>query len=169
MKSGGGGKLHGKLEGSQVEKMLYKILKTICFLLMLAMVIIIFSQVVARYAFANSLSWSEELGRYLFVWMTFIGSAIAVRNKLHVSLDMFVTHLPRQFQKLCLIISYLSMAIFTSVLIYGGYRFVLRASQQISAAMQLPMYYVYIVLPVGGGLILFYILKSFYDDVFVKR
>lgn len=136
---------------------------------MLAMVVIIFAQVVARYALSNSLSWSEEIGRYIFVWMTFIGSAIAVRNKLHVALDMFVVRLPRSLQKLCLMISYVSMMIFTGVVVYGGYKFVLKGSNQISAAMQLPMHYVYIVLPVGGGLIFFYLLKNCYEDLFVRR
>jgi TRAP-type C4-dicarboxylate transport system permease small subunit len=136
---------------------------------MLAMVVIIFAQVVARYALSNSLSWSEELGRYIFVWMTFIGSAIAVRNKLHVALDMFVVRLPRSLQKLCLMISYVSMMIFTGVVIYGGYKFVLKGSNQISAALQLPMHYVYLVLPIGGGLIFFYLLKNFYEDLFVRR
>lgn len=152
-----------------MEALLYKFLKTVCFLLMLAMVVIIFAQVIARYALHNSLSWSEEIGRYLFVWMTFIGSAIAVRNKLHVSLDMLVTRLPPVLQKLCLVISYVSMMIFTAVLIYGGYLFVLRGSKQISAAMQIPMHYVYLVLPIGGGLIFFYLLKRFYEDVFMRR
>ena len=153
----------------QVEQKLYRFLRILCFLLMLLMVAIIFAQVVARYILSNSLSWSEELGRYLFVWMTFIGSAIAVRNKLHVSLDMFVCHLPRALQKFCLLISYVSMIIFTSVVIYGGYKFFIKGSNQISAAMQLPMHYVYIVLPVGGGLILFYLLKNLYEDIFVRR
>jgi TRAP-type C4-dicarboxylate transport system permease small subunit len=136
---------------------------------MLAMVVIIFAQVVARYALSNSLSWSEETGRYIFVWMTFIGSAIAVRNKLHVALDMFVVRLPRSLQKLCLMISYVSMMIFTGVVIYGGYKFVLKGSNQISAALQLPMHYVYLVLPIGGGVIFFYLLKNFYEDLFVRR
>lgn len=136
---------------------------------MLAMVVIIFAQVVARYALSNSLSWSEEIGRYIFVWMTFIGSAIAVRNKLHVALDMFVVRLPRSLQKLCLMISYVSMMIFTGVVIYGGYKFVLKGSNQISAALQLPMHYVYLVLPIGGGLIFFYLLKNFYEDLFLRR
>ena len=56
-----------------MEEKLYKLLKTFSFLLMLTMVVIIFAQVLARYAFSNSLSWSEEIGRYLFVWMSFIG------------------------------------------------------------------------------------------------
>lgn len=152
-----------------MEALLYRFLKTVCFLLMLAMVTIIFAQVIARYLLHNSLSWSEELGRYLFVWMSFIGSALAVRNKLHVSFDMLVLKLPPALQKLCLVISYLAMMIFTAVLIYGGYRFVLRGSTQISAAMQLPMQYVYLVLPLGGGLIFFYLARRFHEDVFMKR
>ena len=156
-------------KGGQVEQKLYRFLRILCFLLMLLMVAIIFAQVVARYILSNSLSWSEELGRYLFVWMTFIGSAIAVRNKLHVSLDMFVCRLPRTLQKFCLLISYVSMIIFTNVVIYGGYKFFIKGSNQISAAMQLPMHYIYIVLPVGGGLILFYLLKNLYEDIFVRR
>lgn len=136
---------------------------------MLAMVVIIFSQVLARYFFANSLSWSEEVGRYIFVWMTFLGAAIAVRNKMHVMLDMFVMRFPPVLQKICLAISYLSMLVFTAVLIWGGFRFVAKGSHQISAAMQLPMHYVYVVLPVGGALIFFYLLKNFYEDVFVRR
>jgi TRAP-type C4-dicarboxylate transport system permease small subunit len=136
---------------------------------MLAMVTIIFAQVIARYVLHNSLSWSEEMGRYLFVWMTFIGSAIAVRNKLHVSLDMLTSRLPSGWQKLCLVVGYVSMLIFTAVLIYGGYLFVLRGSSQNSAAMQIPMQYVYLVLPIGGGLIFFYLLKRFYEDVFMNR
>jgi len=92
-----------------------------------------------------------------------------VRNKLHVALDMFVVRLPRSLQKLCLMISYVSMMIFTGVVIYGGYKFVLKGSNQISAALQLPMHYVYLVLPIGGGLIFFYLLKNFYEDLFVRR
>ena len=152
-----------------MEKRLYAFLKFVCFGLMFLMVSIIFMQVLARYLFGNSLSWSEEIGRYIFVWMTFIGSAVAVRNKLHVNLDMFVSRFPAPLKKLCLIISYASMLIFTLVLIYGGYRFVMRGSQQMSAALQIPMHYVYLVLPLGGGLILFYLLKNFYEDFFTGK
>lgn len=152
-----------------MEEKSYKVLTTACFLLMLAMVAITFTQVVARYAFSNSLSWSEEAGRYIFVWMTFLGAAMAVRNRQHVNLDMLVNNLPRFLQKTCLVISYLSMMVFTSVLIYGGFKFVARGSRQISSALELPMHYVYIVLPIGGILIFVYLMKNFYEDVLARR
>lgn len=151
-----------------MEEKLYKTLKFICFLLMLAMVSVIFLQVVSRYLFSNSLSWSEELGRYLFVWMTFLGAALAFREKMHVSLDMLIERLPSSLRKICLSVGYIAMILFICVLIYGGYRFVAKGSQQISAAMQIPMIYVYLVLPVGGALILFYVIRGFYQRVFMR-
>lgn len=136
---------------------------------MLAMVTIIFTQVVARYAFSNSISWSEEAGRYIFIWITFLGSAMAVRNRQHVNLDMLVKNLPDSLQIICLFISNIAMMIFTAILIYGGFKFVARGSQQISSALEIPMHYVYTVLPVGGVLIFAYLIKNFYEDVLARR
>lgn len=152
-----------------MEKRFFDILRTVCFLLMLAMVTIIFAQVIARYAFSNSLSWSEEAGRYIFVWMTFLGAAMAVRNRQHVSLDLILKSLPNFIQKLLMSVSYLSMMIFTAVLIFGGFKFVARGSHQASSALEIPMHYVYIVLPLGGILIFTYLIKNFYEDVLARR
>lgn len=152
-----------------MEEKLHWLLRGACFVLMAAMVAVIFVQVIARYALSDSLSWSEEVGRYLFVWMTFLGAALAVRNRLHVSLDMLVTRLPPGGQRICWVISYASMFVFTLILIYGGYAFVLRGSRQTSAALQMPMQYVYLVLPVSGLLILFYLFRNFFRDMSGKR
>ena len=133
------------------------------------MVVITFSQVIARYVFANSLSWSEEAGRYIFVWMTFLGAVMAVRNRQHVHMDMLVKSLPNVLQKICALVSYLSMMIFTGVLIYGGFKFVARGSRQISSAMEIPMHYIYLVLPIGGILIFVYLIRNFYEDVLARR
>jgi TRAP-type C4-dicarboxylate transport system permease small subunit len=160
---------HQSFGERKLEEKLYKVLKNFCFVLMLAMVTITFTQVIARYAFSNSLSWSEEAGRYIFVWMTFFGAAMAVRNRQHVNLDMLVNNLPIRLQKACLLLSYISMMIFTAVLIYGGFKFVARGSRQISSALEIPMNYVYIVLPVGGLLIFAYLIKNLYEDVLARR
>jgi TRAP-type C4-dicarboxylate transport system permease small subunit len=118
-----------------MEKTLERVLRTACFLLMLAMVTIIFAQVIARYVLSDSLSWSEEVGRYLFIWMTFLGAALALRNGNHVALDVLVARLPAPLKKACLVFGNLAMAIFAVVIVYGGYAFVLRGSRQMSAAL----------------------------------
>jgi TRAP-type C4-dicarboxylate transport system permease small subunit len=61
------------------------------------------------------------------------------------------------------------MMVFTAVLIYGGFKFVARGSRQISSALEIPMNYVYIVLPVGGLLIFAYLIKNLYEDVLARR
>lgn len=154
---------------AKFEEKLFFFLKTIAFLLMLAMVTIIFSQVVARYALGNSLTWSEEVGRHIFVWMTFLGAALAVRTKAHVALDLLVNHLPRKLQVAVLGLGHLVMMIFAAVLIYAGVYMITLGSRQMSAALQIPMKYIYIILPISGVLIIFYLLKSLYDAVAERR
>ncbi|QDR79367.1 TRAP transporter small permease [Sporomusa termitida] len=146
------------------EEKLYKLLLGLCFLLMLAMVSIIFLQVIARYAFGNSLTWSEEAGRYLFVWMTFLGTPLAVRNRSHVALDVLIGKLPRQLRKPVIAFGYLAMMALAGVMIYAAVNMMTLGSRQVSAALQLPMKWVYLVLPVSGALIVFYLAKNLYED-----
>ena len=58
------------------------------------MVLIIFIQVIMRYVFNNSLSWSEELGKFLFVWLSWIGISIGERRNEHIKITMLVDKLP---------------------------------------------------------------------------
>lgn len=149
---------------SILEEKLYKLLLGICFVLMLAMVGIIFGQVIARYAFSNSLTWSEELGRYLFVWMTFLGTALAVRNRSHVALDVLIGKLPPYLQKSVIAFGYLTMMALAGVMIYAAVNMMTMGSRQVSAALQIPMRWVYMVLPVSGVMIIFYLAKNLYED-----
>ena len=63
-----------------------------------SLVVIMFIQVFCRYVLNNSLSWSEELTKYLFVWMTFLGGALCLRDKIHIGVDYFVSFLPKYFR-----------------------------------------------------------------------
>lgn len=146
------------------ENILFKFIYYLCAFLMFLMVTIIFSQVVARYIFHHSLYWSEEIGRYLFIWITFIGAALALREKAHVAIDSFVKMMPVFLQKVVRIIAFLAMLAFSLVMTYTGWNMLQYGAHQVSAATQMPMYYVYLVLPVSGLLIAFYILKNFYEE-----
>ncbi|MEN6413081.1 MAG: TRAP transporter small permease [Veillonellales bacterium] len=150
---------------AKLEEKLYVVLKFITFLLMLAMVAIIFSQVIARYAFSNSLSWSEEIGRHIFIWMTFLGAALAVRSRSHVALDLLVKAFPQKLQKVILVFGYLVMIVFAGVLVYAGIKMMTLGARQMSAAVQIPMKYIYIVLPISGILMIFYLLKNLCEDI----
>ena len=72
------------------------ILMAICFG---SMTLVIFAQVIFRYILKSPLAWSEELARYLFVWVSFIGSVVAARRNQHIGVEMLVNKLPAGFRK----------------------------------------------------------------------
>lgn len=143
---------------TRLEEKVYKLVFLMCFILMGLMVAIIFAQVIARYVFNASFSWSEELGRYIFVWITFLGTAIGLKKKAHVALDNLVKKLPARASKIATDLGKLAMMMLGLIITYSGYRFMELAGHQRSPAMQLPMKYIYLVFPVSGVLIVFFIL-----------
>lgn len=73
------------------------------------MVVLVFGNVVMRYGFNSGFTISEELSRWLFVWMTFLGAVIAMHERAHLGTDMLVARLPRWGKKACLGLGYLAM------------------------------------------------------------
>ncbi|HZY17929.1 MAG TPA: TRAP transporter small permease [Ramlibacter sp.] len=72
---------------------------------MVAMVIMVFGNVVLRYGFNSGITVSDEMSRYCFIWLTYIGAMIAMRDKGHLGVDTLVKHLPRAGKKTCLFLS----------------------------------------------------------------
>lgn len=88
--------------------------------LMLAlMVILVFGNVVLRYGFNSGIAMSEEVSRWLFIWITFLGAVVALRERAHLGVDMVVSRLPVAGKKLCLAASYLCM-LYILWLLYDG-------------------------------------------------
>jgi TRAP-type C4-dicarboxylate transport system permease small subunit len=107
------------------------------------MVVMVFGNVVLRYAFNSSIAVSEEASRWLFVWMTFMGAVVALRERAHLGTDALISRLPRAGQKLCLAVS-LTIMLFMCWLMFDG------ALQQVkinwdstSAVMETSMGYFY--------------------------
>lgn len=142
----------------RVEASITRAVYFLCVVLAAVMVIVIFAQVVFRYVFEDSLSWSEELGRYLFIWITFLGAALGVRSNAHVALDSLVKVMPPAIQKPVRWIGYLAMLALAVVMVVTGQSLIELGMRQRTAAMQLPMGYVYVVLPVSGALMILYLL-----------
>jgi TRAP-type C4-dicarboxylate transport system permease small subunit len=85
---------------------LFQFLMVVCLALMVVMV---FGNVVLRYGFNSGLTVSEELSRWLFVWMTFLGSVVALRKHAHLGTDMLVSRLPAAGKKVCFALAHLLM------------------------------------------------------------
>ena len=73
--------------------------------LLATMVVIVFFQVVMRYVFQASLSWSEELARYLFLWLIWMGAAWATKLRCHISIDALVMRLKGRAKRYVMLIS----------------------------------------------------------------
>jgi TRAP-type transport system small permease protein len=83
------------------------------------MVVLVFTNVVLRYAFNSGLSLSEELSRWLFVWMTFLGAVVALNDRAHLGTDSLVSRLPVAGKKLCLGIGHVLM-LYMCWLVFDG-------------------------------------------------
>ncbi|MVT50097.1 TRAP transporter small permease subunit [Bradyrhizobium yuanmingense] len=98
------------------------ILKAVIALCLAAMVALVFSNVVLRYAFNSGIAVSEELSRWLLVWLTFLGAIVALRRHAHLGVDMLVRALPPGGRLLCFVISYLLMLYADGLLTLGSWK-----------------------------------------------
>ena len=119
------------------------------------MVAVIFLQVVMR-QFGGSLSWSEELARYCFIWMIYIGISLGVKQQKHVKIDAVLFLLKEKWQMVLQFIANLFFMVFAVFVIIYGYEVADQLLQfgQKSPANQIPMGLVYMATPIGMGLTL---------------
>lgn len=99
----------------------FHLLKIIIVLCLATMVVLVFGNVVLRYAFNLGITVSEEVSRLLFVWLTFIGAVVAFREHGHLGVDMVVRALPALGKKACLVISQLLMLYATWLFLQGSW------------------------------------------------
>jgi TRAP-type C4-dicarboxylate transport system permease small subunit len=115
------------------------------------MTALIFIQVAMRYVFSYSLSWSEELARYIFLWISWVGASYAVKERSHFRVEMFANMLKgknrRKFEFFILIVWFL----FSFGLAWWGTELVMfiQRTGQVSAAIRMPMTIPYSSAPIG--------------------
>jgi TRAP-type C4-dicarboxylate transport system permease small subunit len=85
-----------------------------------AMVVLVFGNVVLRYAFNSGIAVSEEISRWLFVWLTFLGGVVGLREHAHLGTDMLVGRLGPRGKKACLVVAYLLMLLMCWMLFNGS-------------------------------------------------
>ena len=98
-----------------------RVIEGLMALLLAVMVVLVFGNVVLRYAFNSGITISEELSRWLFVWMTFLGAIVALRENGHLGTDMLVARLGRTGKRVCLVLAQASMLYVTWLLLTGAW------------------------------------------------
>lgn len=94
-------------------------LKILIALLLAAMVVLVFGNVVLRYGFNSGITVSEELSRWMFVWLTFLGAIVAMRDNGHLGVDSLIRRLPLAGKKLCFMSSY-TLMLYATILVTIG-------------------------------------------------
>ncbi len=121
------------------------------------MVVLVFGNVVLRYGFNSGITMSEELSRWLFVWVTFLGAIVAMKEGAHLGSDTLVSRLSIRGQKVCLVLSHLLMLFVCWLLFKGSWELVKINLDATSAVMEVSMAWFFaggMVCAVSGALIL---------------
>jgi len=124
-----------------------------------AMVALVFTNVVLRYGFNSGLTWSEELAVNLFVWVIFLGAILAAARDMHISVDLLTKRLPKKVQRVLLLITNGLVLVALYVLVVGGLKIAQVTHKTISAATGIPFSYVVISVVASAlamGLIVIY-------------
>lgn len=144
---------------STIKQYIDSALKWLVITIMAVITLNVLWQVFSRFILASPSSYTEELARYLLVWLGIMGASYVAGQKMHLAIDLLTVNLNHKGKALLDII--IQICIFTFslfVMVIGGTRLVMitLTLNQISAALQVPLGYVYIVLPVSGLIMMFY-------------
>ena len=135
------------------------ILKWILVVIMAGMTLNVLWQVFSRFILQNPSSYTEELARYMLIWIGLLGASYVSGQKMHLAIDLLSTKLKGRNKSLLEIVIQIFVILFAFfVMVVGGIRLVqiTLTLNQISAALQIPLGYVYVVVPISGSLMVFY-------------
>src|SRR3954447_5841793 len=153
---------HHRLRPASMERILdlyCGLLKGVIALCLAVMVVLVFGNVVLRYGFNSGITVSEELSRWLLVWLTFLGAIVAVREHAHLGVDTLVRMLPAGGKRVCFIINYCLMLFADWLLLSGSWRQTIINIDDRAPATGLSLgifYFVGVVFGVSAGVLLLY-------------
>lgn len=131
--------------------------------------LLIFIQVVCRYVFNYSLYWSEELARYILIWITFLGAAVGFKRKAHMGIDFLYKSVNPRTRYVFTLLSDIFILILSFIMAVYGTLLAVFVRFQLSAALLIPMTLPYFSLALGGVLIFIHSASFFMEDIGVKE
>ena len=135
-------------------------LETVICMLLLAMTFVVFGQVIARYVLQTPLSWSEEMARFMLMWLSMLSAAYGFKTKSHFALKLLVGRFSGTLQKIIELIVHLLVILFFAILLYFSVVFVIGVKGHTAPALGISMQIPYASVVVGCILILYESLRS---------
>ncbi|KJS81175.1 MAG: hypothetical protein JM58_17595 [Peptococcaceae bacterium BICA1-8] len=127
-----------------------KLIMRIVALLLAIIFVLLFAQVIFRFVINQSFSWSEEVARYLTIWMVFLGVAIGVRKQSLIAVEVVVQSVPKKIKTILKVMVLLITLVFSVFLIVFGKKISMMSIHDVSTALSMPMWIAYAAIPVGG-------------------
>ena len=140
---------------------------------LLSITLFITWQVIYRYIItqfierAGAAVWTEELSRYIFIWISYLALSVAIKKRSSIRVDMLYDHLPPRLQQISWIVVEVLFFILTATIAYYGWGQIERLQEypQHTTALRIPFLIPYLILPFGFGLMCFRLLQSLYKQV----
>jgi TRAP-type C4-dicarboxylate transport system permease small subunit len=149
---------------TRIDGRLAQLEAVVLIMLVVAMTVVVFLQIFFRYVLGQPLYWSEELARYLFVWLSILGAALGLQKSGHFGLDILFLRLPEKGRRFTKVLIHLLMGVVILFIFIQGVTLVQKTALQDSPAMEIPMSWAYACLPVGAALMAFHLLTIFFKD-----
>ena len=147
-----------------------RVIAALTVVMMISLVICVVWQVFSRYVLNQPSTLTDEMARFLMIWVGLLGAAYTVGAQRHLSIDLLAMSLSGRKQAvLQLLVNLLILSFAGLVIVTGGLKLIEKtlSTAQVSAAMQIPMGYVYFILPLSGAVMMFYalnfIIQSLHD------
>lgn len=128
------------------------------------MTVIIIIQVFMRYIFLYSLSWSEEVARYLMIWVSFLGASLALKYGFHIGVEFVINRFPEKVRNWVNLIAKIGILIFLIYFTIGGFLVSWAVRDQDSPALLFSMAYAYLAAPLGGVFMIIQLLNLLVED-----
>ncbi|MFO7706859.1 MAG: TRAP transporter small permease [Desulfobacterales bacterium] len=133
-----------------ISRISAKLVEIILISMVLVMAILVIMQVLLRYFFSSAFSWTEEIARYMMIWVSFLGAGLALRQGLHIGVQALVMRLSARKRRWVSITSKIAVLFFLIVLTLGGFQLAWFVRNQSSPALFLSMSWAYGAAAAGG-------------------
>jgi TRAP-type C4-dicarboxylate transport system permease small subunit len=124
----------------------------IVIVLMVVMTLTVSLQILFRYVFNYPLGWSEEVARFAFVWVSFFGASALMRVREHINVTVFLDRFPPRLKVLAVFLANCCALVCVHFFLVGGIELTRNEWAQLAPALQLPMGWVYLAIPISAGL-----------------
>ncbi len=138
--------------------------QVLCSLFLLTLVVLLFTQVVSRYVFSVSIPWTEELSRYVFLWMVFMGVSLGAKEGQHIRIIDHFKKLPKKVTIGIILFADLIWLTFNFIVVIEGFKLFVNMGQYglFSAVLDWDLKYIFLVIPISFLLASIRILQNHY-------